>query len=101
VSFALLFVADTLLAYMAAALFALGNGLMWPSFLSVLAREAGPQHQGAVQGLGSAVGAAASIVGLVGGGVLYERVEGAAFLVAAALIELAFVMSFGLRGRPQ
>jgi MFS family permease len=101
VNFALLFVADTPLVYLAAALFALGNGLMWPSFLSVLARAAGPRHQGAVQGLGSAVGAAASIVGLIGGGLLYERAEGAAFLVAAGLIELAFLMSFRLRGRPR
>jgi MFS transporter, DHA1 family, tetracycline resistance protein len=100
-NFALLFVADTPLAFVAAALFALGNGLMWPSFLSVLARAAGPRHQGAVQGLGSAVGAAASIVGLIGGGLLYERVEGAAFLVAAGLIELAFLMSFRLRGVPR
>lgn len=100
-NFALLFVADTPLAYVAAALFAFGNGLMWPSFLSVLARAAGPRHQGAVQGLGSAVGAAASIVGLIGGGLLYERVGGGAFLVAAGLIELAFLMSFRLRGRPR
>ena len=99
-NFALLFVADTPLAYLAAALFALGNGLMWPSFLSVLARAAGPRHQGAVQGLGSAVGAAASIVGLIGGGLLYERMEGAAFLVAAGLIELAFLMSFRLPAQP-
>ena len=100
VNFALLFGADTPLTYLAAALFALGNGLMWPSFLSVLARAAGPRHQGAVQGLGSAVGAAASIVGLIGGGLLYERIEGAAFLVAAGLIELAFLMSFRLPAQP-
>lgn len=97
-NFALLYVADTVLAYAAAALFALGNGLMWPSFLSVLSRAAGPRHQGAVQGLGSAVGAAASIVGLVGGGLLYERLGGAAFLAAAGFIELAFLMSFRLVG---
>ena len=97
-SFALLSVAEAALAYAAAALFALGNGLMWPSFLSALSRAAGPRHQGAVQGLGSAFGAAASIVGLVGGGLLYARLGGAAFLVAAGLIELAFLMSFRLVG---
>lgn len=96
VNFALLYWSGTALAYAAAVLFAVGNGLMWPSFLSVLARVAGPRHQGAVQGLGSAVGAFASIVGLVVGGVLYESRGAATFLLAALLIEVAFLLCLRL-----
>ena len=95
-SFLVLYGADGRTAFVAAALFALGNGLMWPSFLSILARVAGPVHQGAVQGLGSSVGALASIVGLLLGGFAYERIGAGTFLLAAGAIELACVMSFWL-----
>ena len=51
-------------------LFSLGNGLMWPSFLALLANAAGERFQGAIQGFGSSVGSLASIAG----GILYETV---------------------------
>jgi MFS family permease len=95
-NFALLYWSGTGLTYAAAVLFAVGNGLMWPSFLSVLARVAGTRHQGAVQGLGSSTGALASIAGLLVGGLLYERIGPATFLLAALLIELAFVLCLRL-----
>ena len=41
----------TNLAYVAAIFFALGNGLMWPSFMSILSRRAGTENQGVIQGL--------------------------------------------------
>ena len=49
-------------------LFALGNGLMWPSFMSILSRRAGSKLQGAVQGFAGSFGALASIFGLIFGG---------------------------------
>ncbi len=49
-------------------LFALGNGLMWPSFMSILSRRAGSKLQGVVQGFAGSFGALASIFGLVFGG---------------------------------
>ncbi|MGC1264211.1 MAG: MFS transporter, partial [Nitrososphaeraceae archaeon] len=53
----------------AVVLFALGNGLMWPSFMSILSKRAGTVLQGAVQGVAGSVGGIASIIGLIGGGV--------------------------------
>lgn len=74
------------LLYAGAGLFSLGNGLMWPSFLSLLSNAAGDRFQGEVQGLGSSVGSFASIVGLVTGGILYELVQSGTFLGSSALI---------------
>ena len=54
--------------YVGSALLALGNGLMWPSVVSLLSKAAGNEHQGSVQGLAGSAGAVASILGLVVGG---------------------------------
>ena len=59
---------DTILVYCGAILFALGNGLMWPSVLSLLSKRAGATHQGAVQGTAGSLGSLASIIGLTVGG---------------------------------
>ena len=80
----------------AVVLFALGNGLMWPSFMSILSKRAGTVLQGAVQGVAGSVGGIASIIGLIGGGVLYNLIGGATFLISAAVIFSVFVMSFRL-----
>ena len=55
-------------------LFALGNGVMWPSVLAVLSKLAGDEQQGAVQGFAGGVGSLASVLGLVAGGLLYQSV---------------------------
>jgi MFS transporter, DHA1 family, tetracycline resistance protein len=47
-NFILLVSNQSILVYCAAVLFALGNGLMWPSVLSLLSKRAGVIHQGAV-----------------------------------------------------
>jgi len=80
----------------AVVLFALGNGLMWPSFMSILSKRAGTVLQGAVQCVAGSVGGVASIIGLIGGGVLYNLIGGATFLISAAVIFSVFVMSFRL-----
>jgi MFS transporter, DHA1 family, tetracycline resistance protein len=77
-------------------LFALGNGLMWPSFMSILSRRAGSKLQGAVQGLAGSFGALASIFGLIFGGFLYNSIGGSTFLISAGVIFAVFVMSFRL-----
>ena len=69
------------LLYVGALLFSLGNGLMWPSFLALLANAAGERFQGAIQGFGSSVGSLASIAG----GILYETVGGVTFVGSAGL----------------
>ena len=80
----------------AVVLFAVGNGLMWPSFMSILSKRAGTVHQGAIQGIAGSFGGVASIIGLIAGGVLYNLIGGATFLVSAAIIFSVFVMSFRL-----
>jgi MFS family permease len=77
-------------------LFAVGNGLMWPSFMSILSRRAGSRLQGAVQGVAGSFGGLASIVGLTLGGFLYNSIGVTSFLVSAGVILVVFVMSFRL-----
>ena len=72
--------------YIAATLIALGNGLMWPSVMAMLSSAAGNQHQGAVQGTSGSIGAVASIVGLVAGGLFYNWLGAWVFVLAAILI---------------
>ncbi|MGA7601573.1 MAG: MFS transporter [Nitrososphaeraceae archaeon] len=80
----------------AVVLFAVGNGLMWPSFMSILSRRAGSKLQGAVQGVAGSIGGLASIIGLTLGGFLYNSIGAATFLISAGIIYAIFVMSFRL-----
>ncbi|MDW0176764.1 MAG: MFS transporter, partial [Nitrososphaeraceae archaeon] len=60
-SFVLFFSNNIISIASAVVLFALGNGLMWPSFMSILSKRAGTVLQGAVQGVAGSVGGIASI----------------------------------------
>jgi len=80
----------------AVVLFAVGNGLMWPSFMSILSRRAGSKLQGEVQGVAGSFGGLASIIGLSLGGVMYSSIKGGTFLISAGVIFAIFVMSFRL-----
>lgn len=93
-NFVLLASSDFYLTYFAAVLFAIGNGFMWPSLQSILSRMAGKDHQGVVQGVSTSFMSIASIIGLIGGGLLYELIGAVTFLVAAAIIYLVFILSF-------
>lgn len=95
-NFVLFFSNNIISISLAVVLFALGNGLMWPSFMSILSKRAGTVLQGAVQGVAGSVGGLASIIGLIAGGVLYNLIGGATFLISAAVIFSVFVMSFRL-----
>ncbi len=86
--FALFVSTNELMIYLGAALIALGNGLMWPSVLALVANRAGDQYQGTVQGFAGSSGAIASIFGFVGGGFLYTLLGAWEFLVAAVIILL-------------
>lgn len=97
ISFLLLTSPTTSILYGAAALFSLGNGVMWPSFLSLLSKVAGKAHQGAVQGVGSSSGSLASIIGLILGGLLYDLLGGATFLISGSIFFFVFLLSFRLR----
>jgi MFS transporter, DHA1 family, tetracycline resistance protein len=77
-------------------LFAVGNGLMWPSFMSILSRYAGSKLQGSVQGVAGSFGGLASILGLILGGFLYDAIGAVTFLISAGVIFSIFLMSFQL-----
>ena len=98
-NFVLFFSNNIVFICAAVILFAVGNGLMWPSFMSLLSKRAGTVHQGAVQGIAGSFGGVASIIGLIAGGVLYNLIGGTTFLVSAAVIFSVFVMSFRLLKR--
>ena len=93
----ILFVSNNIVSVAGAViLFAVGNGLMWPSFMSILSRRAGSKLQGAVQGVAGSFGGLASIVGLTLGGFLYNSIGGATFLISAGVIMAVFILSFRL-----
>ncbi|MDH3714896.1 MAG: MFS transporter [Gammaproteobacteria bacterium] len=92
--FAFLLSDDTTMIYAAALLIALGNGLMWPTFMAVLSRRAEGRVQGAVQGFASSLGAAASIVGLISGGLLYTWMGAWVFAVPAAITVCVALLAF-------
>lgn len=81
------------LIYVGAALMALGNGIMWPSLVSLLSKQAGDRYQGAVQGFAGSSGAVASILGLLVGGVLFDIMGPRVFWISAVLILVVFAMA--------
>lgn len=95
-NFVLIGSSNVILSYGALTFFALGNGLMWPSFLSILSRYAGDEQQGAVQGVANSSGSLASIIGLILGGWLYGNIGNVTFYTAAALLFVIFLLSFHL-----
>ncbi len=84
------------LIYTAAMLFAAGNGIMWPSYLSLLGQMGDSADQGYIQGVASSAGSLASIVGLVVGGLLYSQFAAASFVIAAAVFVLVFALALAL-----
>jgi DHA1 family tetracycline resistance protein-like MFS transporter len=99
-NFVLLISNDIKLVYAAAVLFAIGNGFMWPSIMSILSKRAGTRYQGVVQGVASSFTSLASIIGLTTGGILYDLIGGTTFLICAAVIFIVFILSFRLLRSP-
>jgi MFS family permease len=79
--------------------FSAGNGIMWPSFLSLLSKAAGSKYQGVVQGYASSTGSLASIIGLITGGIVYGLIGIYIFLIPGILLLLIFLLSFKLLAR--
>ena len=96
INFILFVLNDNILMYGAAILFAVGNGLMWPSFMSILSKTSGNVYQGFIQGVASSFGSLASIVGLTIGGISYNLIGESTFLISAGIIFIVFIMSFKL-----
>ena len=98
VQFLLLVPGSLLLIYAATLFFAFGNGVMWPSVLSLLSKFAGATYQGSVQGAAMSAASLASIFGLIAGGFLYTQFGSGSFLIAGAIVFLVFALSFRLVG---
>jgi DHA1 family tetracycline resistance protein-like MFS transporter len=82
--------------YSGAVFFALGNGIMWPSFLAMLSNTGDEHTQGAIQGFASSAGSMASIIGLITGGLLYHSLGANLFLFAAMFMLLIGLVSIRL-----
>ncbi len=87
---------NILLIYSGAVLFALGNGLMWPSFMALLSKVGSDTHQGVVQGLAASAGSLASIIGLISGGFAYNAIGQMTFVVSAGIIFFCSLLSIRL-----
>lgn len=87
--------------YAGASLLALGNGLMWPSLVSSLSQAVDAGHQGLVQGFAGSLGAVASILGLVTGGLLFDAIGPAAFYLSAGGVLLAAALALRLPAAEQ
>lgn len=81
-----------LVSYAAAACFALGNGLSWPTFQARIAEVAG-DNQGTVQGAVTSASSLASICGLLLGGLLYPSLGGNLFYVCAVVFGVVVVLT--------
>ena len=90
------------LTYVGSALFALGNGLSWPTFQSRVAEVAG-DAQGTIQGASASASSLASVSGLVVGGALYPSLQSGLFYVAAGLfaVVLVFTPAWFPRAQPR
>ena len=88
-AYALLVTKDATAAWGVAVLYGVGNGLMWPSFLSVFSRTGPSSLQGTLQGVGSSMGSLASIVGTLAGGALFGKLGAWTFVVSSGVLVLA------------
>lgn len=78
--------------YAGAFVLALGNGLMWPSVLSLISKTSPDRFQGTIQGYSGSLGSAASIIGLLCGGVLYNLMGAWIFVLAGIIIFIVFIL---------
>jgi Major Facilitator Superfamily. len=78
--------------YVGNTMLSLGNGIMWPSFLSILSSKGDKALQGTIQGYGTSMGSIASMFGLVIGGILFEAIGTNVFLLGAGVFFLITVL---------
>ena len=79
--------------YLGAVFFAVGNGTMWPSFMSLLSKLGNSSDQGFIQGISTSSGSLASIVGLIFGGLLYNWIGPVTFWVGSSFFGIVFLIS--------
>ena len=94
VSFVLFRSLQTIFLYSGVLFFAVGNGIMWPSFLAIMSNIVADKYQGTVQGYASSAGSLASIIGLLAGAFLYKNFGQNIFLITTFLIILIAFLSY-------
>ncbi|GAA3515587.1 MFS transporter [Aquimarina addita] len=92
VSFLLLSRENSVLLYVANTLLSVGNGIMWPSFLSILSSTGSRASQGTIQGYGTSMGSIASMLGLITGGFLFESIATFVFLIGGFVFFIITVL---------
>jgi len=96
IGFVLFTYTGNVIIYTGVVFFALGNGLMWPSFIGLLSTLGSEQTQGAIQGFASSAGSLASIIGLVTGAVLYHSLGAHVFFLTSILLLIIAIISIKL-----
>ncbi|MBW1295094.1 MFS transporter [Aquimarina litoralis] len=81
-----------LILYLANTILSIGNGLMWPSFLSLLSKTGNPDLQGTIQGYGNSMGSLASIFGLILGGIMFESINVQVFIIGSGIFLLILIL---------
>ena len=87
------------LLYLSAILYGLGNGLMWPSYLSRLSQIGDKGQQGRIQGFAGSTGSLASIIGLVAGGFIFSIISANIFYISAAGIFIIALLGMPLESK--
>lgn len=82
--------------YAGALFFAIGNGIMWPSFVALLSNTGTEHVQGMIQGFASSAGSLASIIGLISGAFLYHTLGSNLFLLTAGFMLLIAILAIPL-----
>lgn len=87
---------NIVIIYTGALFFALGNGLMWPSFIGLMSYLGNTNTQGAIQGFASSAGSLASIIGLITGALLYHALGADVFLLASIMLLVIAISAVSL-----
>ncbi len=95
-NFLLLPTGESVWVYTANVFLSVGNALMWPSFLAILATKGKNNVKGTIMGYANSMGSAASIFGLILGGTLFGQIGPNVFYISAAIFCIVFVLSFFL-----
>ena len=79
--------------YTGSTLLALGNGVMWPSYMAQLSRSGNPSIQGSIQGYANSMGSLGSIIGLIVGGFLFGQIGANMFLISMVIFVLIILLT--------
>ncbi len=81
--------------FLGAVLFGFGNGIMWPSYLSILSRTGSQDRQGSLQGIAQGSGSLASIIGLLVGGFLLSVISQNLYYLSAGILVIIAILGIG------